>query len=130
MFAERIFDHQLVGTDNEVGTFDKQKKADRFERRDGCFRQASIQIIDDDNELVDNGGVEQRLELFSERVDLLRQVIRLLWRVLDIFPGLLGHAFQVFERQVLLRLGQQGTRRIEGTLHVVEGRRWECPLRP
>ena len=52
MLANRIFDHGFVSSDDKCGARCEDKQPDRFKCFDGRLWQATVQVIDADNELV------------------------------------------------------------------------------
>jgi hypothetical protein len=77
MFAHRIFDHRLIGGDDEGGAVGEYEQADRFERLDGGVGKAAIKIVDQHDQLVDTGRLQQARESLPEGLDLFRNVLRL-----------------------------------------------------
>jgi hypothetical protein len=53
MLSHSVFDHSLVGADDEGRLRDKEEEANRFERVDRGDRQAPVKVVDQDDELVD-----------------------------------------------------------------------------
>lgn len=122
MLADGIFDHQLVGSDDEGGALHEQEEPDRLQGGDRRLGQATIEVIDDHHELVDIGRVEQFLEFVAERVDVLWQVFAILGRGLDKAAGLLGDTLQIVDRNMLMRLGEHGGCHVVHALDLVRGR--------
>jgi hypothetical protein len=53
MLAHRVFDHRLVGGDDERGAGGEDEQADGFERLDGRIRQAAVEVVDQHDQLLD-----------------------------------------------------------------------------
>ena len=54
----------------------EQKKTDRFEGFDCGFRQAAIEVVDQNDQLFDAGRAEEIVEFLTKRVDLLGHMLR------------------------------------------------------
>ena len=79
MLTHRIFNHRLIGRDDERGAGGEDEQPDGFERFDRRVRQAAVEIVDEDDQLLDTRLLEQIVKSFPECLDLFRHIFRLSW---------------------------------------------------
>ena len=77
MLADRVFDHRLVGGDDECGARGEHEQPDRLERLDRGVGQAAVEVVNQDDELLDPCPLEEIVECLAERLDLLGNGFRL-----------------------------------------------------
>ncbi|GLS32586.1 hypothetical protein GCM10007937_42960 [Mesorhizobium albiziae] len=66
MLAHRIFDHRLVGGDDEGGARREDEEADVLQGLDRGIGQAAIEVIDQANELLDASLIEEIVKSLPE----------------------------------------------------------------
>jgi hypothetical protein len=74
---------------------------------DFCCRSTRVEIIDDDDEPVDVGGIDQLSEFIPEGMNVLRQIIALAWCLLNEVARFFSDALQILFRNVILRLSKE-----------------------
>ena len=74
MLAHRVFDHRLVGRDDERSPRGEHEQPDGFERFNRGVGQAAVQVVDQDNELLDARVFQKLVECLAECFYFLRNV--------------------------------------------------------
>src|ERR1700761_4700940 len=95
MLAYSVFDHALIRSDDKCPTRCKEKETGGLECLDSGIRKTPVKIIDQDDQLIDVGCLEQFVERFPKPINLIRDV-RSFRFVFDEVLAALDHDLKIF----------------------------------